>query len=155
MLKMQPIAVVMALTLGLSGAAFAHNHSSDKDKESDSSRSEAPADAKAYIISPKDGEQVGETFTVTFGLKGMGVAPAGVDQKHTGHHHLMIDMDEMPPLDQPLGADVTHFGMGQTETEVTLEPGKHTLQIILGDKYHIPHDPVVVSEKITVEVVAD
>ncbi|MDV6316308.1 DUF4399 domain-containing protein [Idiomarina sp. HP20-50] len=118
-------------------------------------RTEATQDAQAYIISPQDGEVVGQTFKVKFGLTGMGVAPAGVDVKHTGHHHLLIDKDELPAMNQPMGGDVIHFGGGQTETTVTLEPGKHTLQLILGDKSHIPHNPAVVSKKITVTVKKD
>ena len=89
-------------------------------------RTEASANAQAYIISPQDGEVVGKTFKVKFGLNGMGVAPAGVDVKHTGHHHLLIDKDELPAMDKPMGGDVVHFGGGQTETMVTLEPGEHT-----------------------------
>lgn len=115
-------------------------------------RTPAPEGARAYIISPADGDVVPGTFTVKFGLEGMGVAPAGVDKPKTGHHHLLIDVEELPPPDQPLGGNVQHFGGGQTETTVTLEPGQHTLQLMLGDKNHIPHDPPVVSEKITVTV---
>jgi len=118
-------------------------------------RTEASQEAQAYIISPQDGEVVGKTFKVKFGLSGMGVAPAGVDVKHTGHHHLLIDEDELPAMDKPMGGDIIHFGGGQTETTVTLEPGEHTLQLILGDKSHIPHDPAVVSKKITITVKAD
>ena len=118
-------------------------------------RTEASQEAQAYIISPQNGETVGETFKVKFGLSGMGVAPAGVDVKHTGHHHLLIDKDELPAMDKPMGGDVIHFGGGQTETTVTLEPGEHTLQLILGDKSHVPHNPAVVSEKITVIVKDD
>jgi len=118
-------------------------------------RTEASANAQAYIISPQDGEVVGKTFKVKFGLNGMGVAPAGVDVKHTGHHHLLIDKDELPAMDKPMGGDVIHFGGGQTETMVTLEPGEHTLQLILGDKNHVPHDPAVVSKKITITVKED
>lgn len=115
-------------------------------------RTPAPAEAQAYIVSPKDGETVGQTFTVRFGLKGMGVAPAGIAKENTGHHHLLVDMEQLPPLDQPLGSDVKHFGGGQTEVTLTLPPGKHTLQLILGDHMHIPHNPPVVSEKITITV---
>jgi hypothetical protein len=115
-------------------------------------RSSSPADASVYIISPKDGETVPRTFTVKFGLKGMGVAPAGTDKPNTGHHHLLVDFDELPAAGMPMGKDVMHFGGGQTETELTLEPGKHTLQLMLGDKSHVPHDPPVVSEKITITV---
>jgi len=115
-------------------------------------RTPAPEGAKAYIIAPQDGDRVPQTFVVRFGLSGMGVAPAGADLPNTGHHHLLVDMDELPPLDQPIGADVLHFGGGQTETELTLEPGEHTLQILLGDKNHVPHDPPILSDKITVIV---
>ncbi|MEW5248529.1 DUF4399 domain-containing protein [Microbulbifer discodermiae] len=116
--------------------------------------SEAPADAKVYIISPQDGDTVGQTFTVRFGLSGMGVAPAGVDTKGTGHHHLLIDVDKMPDLTKPLPASdrLIHFGGGQTETEITLPPGKHTLQLVMGNYLHIPHKKPVMSKKITVTV---
>ena len=114
----------------------------------------SPAGAKAYIISPKDGETVEGTFTVRFGLKGMGVAPAGIIKENTGHHHLLIDVTEMPDFSLPLPAtdNVKHFGGGQTETDLTLPAGKHTLQLVLGDHLHIPHDKPVVSEKITITV---
>ena len=117
-------------------------------------RSPAPASAALYFISPQDGAVVSPTFTVRFGLRGMGVAPAGVDAPNTGHHHLLIDLDELPSPSAPLPANdhVKHFGAGQTETELTLAPGTHTLQLILGNHLHIPHDPPVVSEKITITV---
>jgi len=108
--------------------------------------------SQAYIVSPKDGDTVEKTFTVVFGLKGMGVAPAGTEKEHTGHHHLMIDKAELPPEGLPLGTDVKHFGKGQTETTITLEPGTHTLQLILGNHLHVPHTPPVISEKITITV---
>jgi len=110
--------------------------------------------AQVYFISPLDGDQVPGTFLVKFGLKGMGVAPAGVDRENTGHHHLLIDLEQLPDLKQPLPANehVKHFGKGQTETEITLPPGKHTLQLLLGNYLHIPHDPPVLSKKITVTV---
>ncbi|WP_308367871.1 MULTISPECIES: DUF4399 domain-containing protein [unclassified Microbulbifer] len=116
--------------------------------------SEAPEGAEVYIISPKDGEKVGETFTVRFGLSGMGVAPAGVNKADTGHHHLLIDLEEIPDLSKPLPSSdkVIHFGGGQTETQVTLPPGVHTLQLVLGNYLHIPHKKPVVSKKITLEV---
>ncbi len=110
------------------------------------------ASGSVYIASPKDGDTVSRTFTVRFGLKGMGVAPAGVDKNNTGHHHLLIDGKALPDLQTPLGQEVKHFGGGQTETELTLPPGKHTLQLILGDKNHQPHQPPLVSHKITVTV---
>ncbi|MEH6629065.1 MAG: DUF4399 domain-containing protein [Motiliproteus sp.] len=108
--------------------------------------------AKVYIISPADGEAVPQTFAVKFGLSGMGVAPAGTEKSNTGHHHLLIDGNELPTLDQPMKKEVMHFGGGQTETSLTLAPGTHTLQLVLGDKAHIPHNTPVISEKITITV---
>jgi len=111
--------------------------------------------AEVYIQWPLDGAEVAESFVVRFGLLGMGVAPAGVDQPNTGHHHLLIDVDEPPALDLPLPAtdNVVHFGNGQTETTITLSPGEHTLQLVLGDYLHRPHDPPIISQPITVTVV--
>jgi hypothetical protein len=116
-------------------------------------RTKAPAGAKVYIISPKDGAEVSTPVTVQFGLKGMGVAPAGVDAPDTGHHHLLIDTAPGDP-NLPIANDATHmhFGKGQTEAQITLSPGKHTLQLELGDKVHIPHDPPVLSDKVTITV---
>ena len=110
--------------------------------------------AKVYIISPKDGETVTSPVTVRFGLKGMGIAPAGVVLPETGHHHLLVDVATMPSMDTPLpnNDNIRHFGKGQTETDVTLTPGKHTLQLVLGDSLHTPHDKPLVSEKITITV---
>lgn len=107
-----------------------------------------------YIISPADGEAVSSPVTVKFGLRGMGVAPAGVAKANTGHHHLLIDVAELPDLSKPVPADANHrhFGGGQTETTIELAPGQHTLQLLMGDQYHIPHKPPVFSEKITVTV---
>ncbi len=110
--------------------------------------------AEVYIIAPKNGETVSGPVRVQFGLKGMGVAPAGVEIEGTGHHHLVVDKDA-PPLDTYLPIDdpqVIHFGKGQTETELKLAPGKHTLQLVLADKDHKPHAPPVVSQKITITV---
>jgi hypothetical protein len=112
----------------------------------------APEGAMVYIISPGNGAIVPKTFTIRFGLKGMGVAPAGVANPKAGHHHLLVDMAELPPAGQPMGQDVKHFGGGQTEAEVTLPPGPHTLQLIMGDMNHVPFDPPVVSHKITINV---
>jgi hypothetical protein len=110
--------------------------------------------AQVYIIAPKNGETVSGPVRVQFGLKGMGVAPAGIEMDGTGHHHLVVDKDTPPlntylPIDDP---QVMHFGKGQTETELKLAPGKHTLQLILADKDHKPHVPAVVSERITITV---
>ena len=112
-----------------------------------------PEGARAYIISPAHGDTVPKTFVVRFGLRGMGVAPVGCEQPGTGHHHLLIDNEELPPPDQPMeGEHIQHFGAGQTQTELTLPPGEHTLLLILGDKDHIPHSPPVMSEQIRVTV---
>jgi len=114
--------------------------------------SPAPEGAEVYIVSPKDGETVGREFTVVFGLKGMGVAPAGIDAENTGHHHLLVNQAELPAAGVPMGNPPLHFGKGQTETVLTLEPGKHTLQLILGNHLHVPHNPPVTSSKITITV---
>jgi hypothetical protein len=118
-------------------------------------KSSAPENAQVYFITPQNNETLGSTFEVKFGLIGMGIAPAGVDIKNTGHHHLLIDRAELPDLDKalPAGDDtVRHFGGGQTQTELTLAPGKHTLQLILGNYAHIPHDRPVTSDPIMVTV---
>ncbi len=110
--------------------------------------------AEVYIISPKNGATVQNPVRVQFGLKGMGVAPAGVKFDNTGHHHLLIDTD--PPADQsaPLPATdkIVHFGKGQTETTLTLPPGRHTLQLLFADSSHIPHSPPLLSKKIAITV---
>jgi len=118
-------------------------------------RTAAPAGAEAYIISPQDGAKVHSPVRVQFGLKGMGIAPAGVKFDNSGHHHLLVDTDAPTDLSAPLPATdkIVHFGKGQTETTLTLTPGKHTLQLLLGDQNHIPHDPPVLSKKITITVV--
>jgi hypothetical protein len=117
-------------------------------------RTPSPAGAEAYIISPKDGAKVENPVVVRFGLKGMGIAPAGIKVDNTGHHHLLIDTDAPTDLSAPLPASdkVVHFGKGQTETSLTLTPGKHTLLLVLGDAGHVPHNPAVISKKITVTV---
>lgn len=116
----------------------------------------APDGAKLYFINLKDGDTVKSPVLIRFGLAGMGVAPAGVDDKeNTGHHHLIIDEAiEGEELDEPIPSDDhhKHFGGGQTETTIELAPGEHTLQLVLGDWTHIPHNPPVMSEKITVTV---
>lgn len=120
-------------------------------------RTPAPAGAEVYIQSPADGAEVHSPFVVRFGLRGMGIAPAGVTvpDKATGHHHLLIDVDTLPPEDKPLPSteQVRHFGGGQTQTELNLPPGQHTLQLELGDANHVPFDPPLVSQKITITVV--
>ena len=146
---MNKLAKLSLLTLTLSSAILTAN---TVQAYSSVAQSIAPTEAKVYIISPKDGDTVAETFTITFGLNNMGVSPAGLEKKHTGHHHLLIDNKELPALDKPLGGDVKRFGGGQTQTTLTLPKGQHTLQLILGDHRHVPHSPAVVSKKITITV---
>ena len=114
----------------------------------------APSNASVYIISPKDGDTVTNPFKVQFGLSGMGVAPAGVDKPNTGHHHLLIDVNEPLDSSEPIPQDKVHlhFGAGQTESDIELPPGKHTIQLVLGDWSHIPFTPPIVSAVITVTV---
>jgi hypothetical protein len=139
---MRRLFVAAALALGLTAIAVAQIK-----------RTPSPAGAEVYFIAPADGATVTSPVTVKFGLKGMGIAPAGIAFDNTGHHHLIIDAD-LPPLDAPIPADANHvhYGKGQTEATIELKPGKHTLQLLLGDYLHIPHDPAVVSKKITVTV---
>lgn len=115
-----------------------------------------PEGATPYIISPVDGATVSSPLSVVFGLKGMGVAPAGVDHPRTGHHHLLIDTPAPrgEDLDYSLPADDQHihFGGGQTETTVELAPGQHRLQLIMGDANHVPHNPALVSKVVTITV---
>ena len=113
----------------------------------------APAGASVYFVNLRNGMVVNNPVRVVFGLSGMGVAPAGVDKPGTGHHHLLVDVaawDANAPL--PANDQHRHFGMGQTEVTLTLPPGPHTLQLVLGDQNHIPHHPPVMSERITVQV---
>jgi hypothetical protein len=123
-------------------------------KASGPPRAKAPAGAEVYFVAPKDGETVGQDVTVRFGLKGMGVAPAGTVKDGTGHHHLLIDSKVAPAGDAPIPNDDTHkhFGAGQTETVVHLAPGDHTLQLDLGDAAHMQFDPPLVSKTITIHV---
>lgn len=110
--------------------------------------------ASVYLIAPTDGAVVSSPVTVRFGLKGMGIAPAGVQHANTGHHHLLVDVDQMPDMNAALPAtdNIRHFGGGQTEAELALSPGRHTLQLVFADYLHIPHDRPLVSEKVTISV---
>lgn len=115
----------------------------------------APKGALVYFVNLKDGDTVKSPFKVQFGLSGIGIAPAGTEKENTGHHHLIIN-DELTggELSEPIPADDNHihFGGGQTETTVTLAPGQYTLQLVLGDWSHIPHNPPVMSERVTITV---
>jgi len=122
-------------------------------QENEMKRTPSPAGAKVFFIEPADGATVTSPVTVRFGIEGMEVAPAGTDKPNTGHHHVLVDV-ALEDYDVPIPADDAHrhFGKGQTETQLELAPGEHTLQLILGDQDHIPHDPVVESESITITV---
>lgn len=113
----------------------------------------SPAGARVYFVSPADGDTVTNPITVEFGIEGMTIARAGVEQAGSGHHHLIIDAG-LPDTSMPIPANenYVHFGDGSTSTELTLEPGEHTLQLLLGDHLHVPHDPPVASEVITITV---
>jgi len=118
-------------------------------------RSPAPPGAKVFIITPKNAATVHNPFVVKFGLKGMVIAPAGTKADNSGHHHLLIDTDPPADMSAPLPSipdKIVHFGKGQTETSLTLSPGKHTLQLLFADASHIPHNPPVISKKITITV---
>ena len=114
----------------------------------------ANAEQNVYFINLKDGDKLESPIFIQFGLSGMGVAPAGTNREGTGHHHLLINVDDIDiskPI--PSSSDHIHFGGGQTETTIDLPSGVYTLQLLLGNMSHIPHNPPVVSEKITIEVI--
>ena len=140
--------VALLVTLSTAPLVFA-----DPQKDDGIPRSERPEEARIYFISPTAGDTTTSPVVVRFGLSGMGVAPAGIDKKHTGHHHLVVDA-ELPPANLPIpkSEHYRHFGGGQTEVTLDLAPGKHTLQLMLGDHLHVPHAPPVVSERITITV---
>jgi hypothetical protein len=131
-------------------AAFAQ----DAAKPAGVASQKAPAGASVFIVSPKNGATVGQEFTVKFGVKGIEIKPAGDPTPNTGHHHLLIDVAELPPANAPIPNDATHkhFGKGQTEATITLPPGDHTLQLEFADLAHVPFNPPIVSKKITVHV---
>ena len=116
--------------------------------------SDVAADAQVWIESPVDGKEVSSPVTIVFGSKNVSISPAGIEQMNSGHHHLMIDMDELPAMDMPLpgSAQLIHFGKGQTSTSLSLEPGEHSLQLVLGNHLHVPHTRPVLSKKITIVV---
>lgn len=140
MLRRALIAVSAVAALGT--AAVAQDH-----------RQPSPAGAKVFIIEPANGATVASPVTVKFGITGMTLSPAGTPAEHAGHHHLLIDQ-KLEDANAPLPADdhYKHYGKGQSEASITLPPGQHTLQLVLGDHNHIPHNPPVVSEVVTVTV---
>jgi len=140
MLRLAYLAVATVACLGMSGAH--------------AQRSSAPDNAEVYIVWPQNGTVIsGGKFWLRMGLRNMGVAPKGVERQNTGHHHVLIDTD-LPPMDKEIPSDRNHlhFGAGETEARIELPPGKHTLQLLLGDHNHVPHDPPVMSKKITITV---
>jgi hypothetical protein len=162
------VALAAAFGLAVAVPAMAHDHGTDggltiaqskpapsnADAPAGVKRTPAPADAYCYIGWPNDGEIVHTRhIKIWFGTRNFGVAPAGVDKANTGHHHLLIDTD-LPPLDEEIPNDKNHlhFGSGQTEAVIDLPPGTHTLQLLMGDANHVPHDPPVISKKITIHV---
>ena len=139
----------------LPGEKGAHEHHGQHQDHSSMQAAPAPAEAKVSFIQPADGQVFNNgEVKVVFGIEGMLVAPAGTDTPNSGHHHLLINLDEMPDMTMPLPAsdNVRHFGKGQTETVLMLEPGTHRLQLLLGNYAHIPHNPPVLSEVIEITV---
>jgi len=132
-----------AIAIALGGAAAAQE------------RTPAPEGAEVYFIAPEDGATVSNPVTIRFGLTGMGVAPAGTEADNTGHHHLLINL-EPEEVDMttslPATDEIVHFGGGQTEVTKELPAGTHTLRLLLGDWSHVPHDPPVLSDPITITV---
>ncbi|MGQ0456467.1 MAG: DUF4399 domain-containing protein [Hyphomicrobium sp.] len=121
--------------------------------EAEQTATPSPADAKVFIIEPKDGATVSSPVTVKFGVSGMEIAPAGTDKANSGHHHLLIDVKpEKITEGIPADANHIHYGKGQTEAVIELTPGSHTLQLLLGDKNHVPHNPPVMSDVVTITV---
>jgi uncharacterized protein DUF4399 len=118
-------------------------------------RTKSKPGAKVSILEPKDGATVASPVTVKFGAEGVEIAKAADGIKeNSGHHHLLLDLDQMPAMDQPLPSNehILHFGQAQTEISINLASGKHTLQLLLGDAKHVPHNPPVMSKKITITV---
>ncbi len=162
-------ALALAATGAMAADAVTHSHAAAAGSASGSEAGSPPSaaqpqsqrtpgrkDAWLYIGWPNNGQVVGTRFKVWFGLRNFGVAPAGVRKDGTGHHHLLIDTD-LKDFDGPIPSDKQHlhFGKGQTETVLELPPGRHTLQLVLADADHVPHDPPIMSKKITVTVRAD
>ncbi len=121
--------------------AIAHGYHSDEQK-------------RVYFISPSDGTTTTNPVKIKFGAAGINIVPAGVEMPNSGHHHLLINVDELPNLKLPIPADSNHlhFGNGQTETEINLPPGKHTLQLLLGNYLHVPHSEPLISDRIEITV---
>ncbi len=117
--------------------------------------SDAADNARVFILEPADGANLKSPIKVVFGIENMAIVPAGQNQPNSGHHHLLVDLSELPALDVPLPANdnVIHFGKGQTETTIELEPGDHSLQLLLGNYLHVPHNKAVFSDRIIINVI--
>ena len=152
---MRKLLVALILAAPLTAPLAAQAQTPPAPSAPSAERTPSAPGAEVYILSPKDGAKVSNPVVVQFGLKGMGIAPAGVKAENTGHHHLLIDTNAPTNMALPLPAteNVKHFGKGQTETSLTLTPGKHTLQLLLADQNHVPHDPPLISKRITITVV--
>ena len=150
-----PPTLLAALLLTLPAAAQPHTHAAQPAATPAApARNAAPKDASVYIGWPMDGAVLSPgPFKVWFGTRNFGVAPAGVTKGNTGHHHILINT-AVPTLNEPIPNDLQHlhFGLGQTETTLDLPPGRHTLQLLMGDADHVPHDPPVLSRRITITV---
>ncbi len=135
-----------------SGASAVHAH--EAPAVATLARVPAPKGARVFIVSPKDGDTVGREVKVVFGIEGVTLKPAGDLTPGSGHHHLLIDVDQLPPLDAPIPADAhhKHYGKAQTEDTLELAPGTHTLQLDLGDARHVQFDPPILSPRITIHV---
>ncbi len=165
MREMRPLSIFVGLTACLlAGACAKQDAGSDEAGAAAEAAADAqpatlraptpsPAGARVFFITPADGATVSSPIRIEFGIEGMSVAPAGTETEHSGHHHLLIDTG-VPPLDLPIPADANHihFGDGSTATELSLAPGEHTLQLLLADYAHFPHDPPVMSQPITISV---
>ena len=147
---MRAFTLFAAAALLSAGSVFAQ----DAAKPAGVEQKKAPAGASVFIVSPTNGETVGQEFTVKFGVKGIAIKPAGDPTPNTGHHHLLIDAAELPPGNLPIPADANHkhYGKGQTEDTIKLPPGDHTLQLDFADSSHVQFNPPIVSKKITVHV---
>ena len=168
MQMMKFAAILFALSLGLASCSkpAADEPIAETDKapgESQSAqaaseplaivRTPSPDGARVFFITPADGDKVTNPISIEFGIEGMSVTKAGDERPNSGHHHLLIDTD-LPDTGMPIPADSSHvhFGDGSTSTRISLEPGTHSLRMLLGDYRHIPHDPPVISEPITITV---
>ena len=145
--------LILSLLLGSALSACGDQDGAPPEPAVTVERQAAAADASVFFVSPEGGATVTSPFRLEFGVTGMAIVPAGTDQAFSGHHHLLIDAD-LPAAGLPIPKDANHvhFGDGSFVTEISLDPGQHTLQLMLGDYRHIPHDPPVISEKITITV---